>query len=257
VVHRANDREVADLPENEVTAYGASTSNALEAHSEEVSHEPCCHRSRGTGIKVCIRTADGTIVEERKLPTRKLEKLVAEWAPSRVILETCAEAFRIADAVIAAGHEVRVVPATLVRTLGVGSRGVKNDEKDARVLSEVSCRIDLPSVHVPSAMARHLKSMCGSREALVEARTKLINNARGWLRTQLWRVRTGATSTFPDRVRAHAVANRLELPEHLERELQVIEMIIVQVHAADRQLRQLAREHPVCKRLMTVPESDR
>jgi transposase len=207
----------------------------------------------GRESQICIRTADGTIVDERKVPTRKLEKLVGEWNRSRVILETSAEAFRIADAVLAAGHDVRVVPATLVRTLGVGSRGVKTDEKDARVLSEVSCRIELPSVHIPSAVSRELKSLCGSREALIEARTKLINNARGWLRTQLWRIRSGATSSFPDRLRAHAPSIGETLPGHIERQLVVIDAINLQIRAADDQVRRIAKEHPVCRRLMTVP----
>jgi transposase len=151
----------------------------------------------GRESQICIRNADGTIVEERRYQTRLLPRLMKHWEPSRVIVETSAEAFAIADAALSSGHEVRVVPATLVKTLGVGDRGMKTDKRDARKLSEVSCRIDLPSVHVPSELSRRLKSVCGNREELLECRTKLINNARGWLRTQLWRVRTGATSTLP------------------------------------------------------------
>src|SRR4051812_6707800 len=37
---------------------------------------------------------------------------------SRMVLETCAEAFAVADAIAAAGHEGRVVPCSLVRSLG-------------------------------------------------------------------------------------------------------------------------------------------
>src|ERR1043165_4992569 len=40
----------ADLLGNEVTVHRASSSNALEAHTKEVSREPCCHRSRRQGI---------------------------------------------------------------------------------------------------------------------------------------------------------------------------------------------------------------
>jgi transposase len=100
---------------------------------------------------------------------------------------------------------VRVVPATLVRTLGVGARGVKTDRRDAQVLSEVSCRIELPSVHVPSTLARELKSVCGAREALVEMRTKLINNVRGWLRTARHRSPTAGERARPMRVGAGLV----------------------------------------------------
>lgn len=192
-------------------------------------------------------------MREGKVPTRKLPVLVGQWAESRVVLETSAEAFRIADAALACGHQVRVVPATLVKTLGVGSRGVKTDERDARVLSEVSCRIDLPSVHIPSAQSRELKSLCGSREELLECRTKLINNVRGWLRTQLIRLRTGTTQTFPSRVRGQASASRQALPEHIERQLKVVDLMNLELKEADRQLRLFACGHPVCHRLMTVP----
>jgi transposase len=203
--------------------------------------------------QICVRRADGTIVEEGKRPTQKLGALLRQWEPSRIIVETSAEAFRIADAALDCGHQVRVVPATLVKTLGVGSRGVKNDQKDARVLSEVSCRIDLPSVHIPSAESRTLKSMCGARDVLVATRTRVINNVRGWLRTQLWRLRTGATSSFPDRVRAQAKASNVALPLHILSELRVIEMLNAELKEADAQLRQIAKTHPVCRRLMTVP----
>ena len=68
----------------------------------------------GKESQICIRRPDGTIVEQGKVPTRKLTELVTTWTPSRVVMEACAEAFRIADAAIAARYQVRVVPATLV-----------------------------------------------------------------------------------------------------------------------------------------------
>jgi transposase len=207
----------------------------------------------GRESQICIRDASGTIIEERRHQTRLLPRLMKSWEPSRVIVETSAEAFAIADSALALGHQVRVVPATLVKTLGVGDRGVKTDRKDARKLSEVSCRIDLPSVHVPSELSRRLKSVCGNREELIECRTKLINNVRGWLRTQLWRVRTGATSTFPLRVREQSTTTEKTLPDHIERTLSVIEAITIQIRVADHELAQIAKTHPVCQKMMTVP----
>jgi transposase len=207
----------------------------------------------GKESQICIRSKDGTIVEESRAPTKRLPALMAKWPPSRVIVETCAEAFRVADAAKASGHEVRVVPATLVKTLGVGARGVKTDRRDAQVLSEVSCRIDLPSVHVPTSLARELKSMCGARESLVETRTKLINNVRGWLRAQLWRVKKGATKSFPARLRAHVSALQIPLPDHVERQLVVIEAVNTQIALADQQVARLASDHPICRLLMTAP----
>jgi transposase len=203
--------------------------------------------------QLCVREADGTIVEEGKVSTRSLLERVASWEPRRVILETSSEAFRIADAARSANHDVRVVPATLVKTLGVGARGIKTDRRDARALSEVSRRVDLPSVHVPSATSRMLKSACGSREELVETRTKLINNTRGWLRSQLWRLPRGSTVSFPARVRQLATQLATTIPEHIERNLHVIDVVTTQIKAADKQLRQVASEDPICRLLTTVP----
>lgn len=207
----------------------------------------------GRESQVCVRDNDGAIIEQRRCKTRQLPELMATWGQCRVILETCAEAFRIADAAKQLGHEVRVVPATLVRQLGVGERGVKTDRRDAQALSLVSCRIDLPSVHVPSELSRSLKAACGNREQLVECRTKLINNVRGWMRGRLWRVRTGGTATFSARVRQHAETTTQSVPPHIERTLSLIEELTRQILAAEKELKQLATEHAVCKRLMTVP----
>lgn len=202
--------------------------------------------------QVCIRSPDGSIRVERRVATSSLPLLLSKQREkSRVIVETSAEAFAIADKAIAAGHEVRVVPATLVGALGVGSRRTKNDRRDAQVLSEVSCRIDLPSVHVPSEQSRTVKSLCASRESLIRSRTLLINAVRGWLRTQLRpvEVRTGTTRTFPERARK-AIS---DLPDWIGRQLTVIESLNAQIGEADKQLVELAKDDSTCRRLMTVP----
>lgn len=204
----------------------------------------------GRESQVCVRTADGTVIEEKRCKTDELGRYLAIRAPSRVVLETCAEAFHVSDLAVAAGHEVRVVPSMLVRSLGVGSRGVKNDRKDAQVLSEVSTRIDLPSVHVPSPKARELRAQSTSREAMIGARTQLINSARGWARTVGVRIRSGAVETLPSRVRKAAGA---QLPAYIESLLEVIETLNQQIHKVDLELSKVAKQHEVCRRLMTMP----
>lgn len=203
--------------------------------------------------QICIRQADGTILEEGKLPTRKLPEVFKAWPTSRVVMEASAEAFQIADAVLAAGHQVRVVPGKLVRLLGVGDRGVKNDQRDARQLSKASCQTEVPSVHIPSKTARELKSICGARDVLVGTQRTLSNNVRGWLRTQLWKLPRGGMETLPTRLRTHAQASGREVPEHIERQLTMLTEVTEQAKAADRHVGRLAQEHPVCRRLMTVP----
>lgn len=207
----------------------------------------------GRESQICVRDCTGAIVTESRERTARLELKFAAMTPGRVILETSAEAFAVADAAMKAGHEVRVVPATLVRTLGVGARSIKTDKRDARVLSEVSSRIDLPSVHIPSESSRDLKALCRSRECLVSTRTKLINRVRGWMRTQLWKIRTGGTETFPTRIRDRAADRDASVPPHIERILATIELLTKQIVDCDKELAVIAQSNEVCRRLMTVP----
>jgi len=204
----------------------------------------------GRESQVCVRSGDGTILDERRCATRALRAYLEKRPTSRVIVETCAESFSVADAALALGHEVRVVAATLVRALGVGARKTKTDQRDARLLSEASCRMDLPSVHVPSLESRQRKAMCGMREALVTSRTQLVNNVRGWLRTQTHRVRRCGTDTLTARVRE---AFGSQLPTYVERQLQVIDELSTQIGKADQELVAAAKQDATCRRLMSVP----
>ena len=204
----------------------------------------------GRESQICVRRADGTVVEQRRVRTGELPAYLQGRAASRVIVETCSEAFWVADAAQGAGHQVRVVPASLAPTLGIGARRIKTDRRDAQVLSEVSCRIDLPSVHIPRPAARAAKTLCGMRDGLVRSRTLLINTVRGWLRTQGRRLATGAVLTFGPRVREALGA---ALPGYVDRQLQLIEHLHAAIADADREVRALAEADPVARRLRTVP----
>jgi len=205
--------------------------------------------------QVCVRAGDGTIVLEARCATATLCTFLGQRPPSRVVVETCAEAFRVAAVARELGHQAVVVPAGLARALGVGTRGLKSDVRDARHLSEASCRMArLPAVHVPEPRSQARKGECALREALVTTRTKLVNTVRGWLRGQAaGPLRRCTPPTLPARVRAHLAAHGQVVPDAVERVLHVIEALTGQIRAADAALTALAQEDAVCRRLMTVP----
>jgi transposase len=89
------------------------------------------------------------------------------------------------------------------------------------------------------------------REALVGARTKMINTVRGWLRAEGRRPRGGDVITFTDRVRVLYATQAL--PSYVERQLQTIDALTTQIVEADRELATTAHGDPVARRLMTVP----
>lgn len=205
----------------------------------------------GRESQVCIRNERGEILLEQRCATHRLGELLARRPPSRVIVETCAEAFGIADEAMRLGHEARVVPAMLVKQLGVGERGIKTDVRDTRKLSELSCRIEIPSVHIPKKESRERKSMCGMREALVRCRTLCINTVRGWLRQSARRPRSGGAESFVARVRTLLTLE--PVPGYVEQQLETIEHLTKQIRRADREVLALAKADPICRRLMTVP----
>jgi len=203
--------------------------------------------------QLCTRSADGGLLWEERIKTTEIGALLEKEQFSRVILESCSEAFLIADTLKEQGHEVRIVPATMVRALGVAHRGIKTDRRDAQILSEVSTRVELPSVHIRSLQARDWKTQLGMRQALVEVRTKLINCIRGWLRTNLSTVRSGVSESFPTRVREAMEKRDDGTPAHVELVLLVLDEINKRIREADILLALAAESDPICKLLQTVP----
>src|SRR5579871_1110257 len=88
----------------------------------------------GKESQVFVISDGGAVLEERRVLTPRLGDYLAKRAPGRVVLEACSGCFAIADVTKEHGHEVRVVPSTLVRALGVGARRTKTDRRDAKAL---------------------------------------------------------------------------------------------------------------------------
>src|SRR6185295_819346 len=84
-------------------------------------------------------------------------------------------------------------------------------------------------------------------------RTQLVNSVRGWMRSNLLTCSARSRSTFVQAVRRAALASPQGLPEFIKHQLEVIEALSERIAEADAQLKELATEHPVCQRLMTIP----
>jgi transposase len=206
----------------------------------------------GRESQVCIRDERGRVLSEHRLETQSLSRWLEKQPHSRVVMETCSESFTVASWARACGHEVKIVPAAAVRALGVGARGLKNDVRDAQVLSEVSAKVDLASVHIPSDLSRERKARCTAREGLVEARTKLVNTVRSFLRQHVLRVRC-TPDTMPAKVRACLLHTKEGVPSYIEHLLQAIAGLNEQIEKADEELSELAKRDKTCRLLMTIP----
>ena len=203
----------------------------------------------GSKSQVCVRNSVGEILEEVKIETPKLKQYLKKQPHATVIMETCSESWKVGDLAKQAGHNVKVVPTYLVRSLGVGNRGIKNDRKDAQALSEVSTRIDLPSVHIRSVLSREIQVELKLRGQLVGSRTQLINSVRGWMRTETIRIKSGVSHTFPQRLRK----KEQSLPEYIDRQLDQIAYLSESIQKADQSLQQQAKKNANVVLLQSIP----
>lgn len=204
--------------------------------------------------QICVRSDNGEIVDERRYPTAHLRRYLAKRAPgARVLVESSSEAFAVADLARSCGHQVRVIPSSLVRALGVGERKMKNDQRDARKVSEMDCRMDVPAIHIPSAERREQQARITARQALVEVRTKLVNTVRSYFRsTSLSQVRA-TPKTLAKNVRLKLKQQSQEAPDYLEQILVVLDSVNAQIAEANEALKKLADADATCCRLQTMP----
>src|SRR5262245_46557062 len=59
----------------------------------------------GRESQICVRSSDGTVLEERRCQTSLLGAYLSARPQSRVVVETCSEAFGVADAALKVGHD--------------------------------------------------------------------------------------------------------------------------------------------------------
>lgn len=208
----------------------------------------------GRESQICIRNDRGEILGEKRWVTSELSHFLAtRTTGARVLVESSAEAFQVAEWAREHGHQACVVPSILVRALGIGERGLKNDRRDARKLSEMDCRMDVPSVHIPSAVSRDRQAEVTARQALVEVRTKLVNTVRSFMRTKALPRVKATPDSLAKNMRVALQQMGVSLPPHVERVLCTIEGLNESIDEADQALKQIAEQDSVCKLLQTMP----
>lgn len=193
--------------------------------------------------QVCTRKVNGRYVERASL-TAELPVLMRQWPQSRVVMESCAESHAIAEAARAAGHEVVVVPSSLVRELGVGWRKMKTDERDARVLCMAALRLEgdeLPSVHLKCERSRQWLDLVMTRGHLVQARTAAVNAIKGRLRRELDVQDTRFSSQFTSKVRERLTSKPSGLDMSMSVLLDTVDSHSEQIERLEKEMKSIAQ----------------
>jgi transposase len=153
--------------------------------------------------RYCVLNEEGQILEEDTIATtaQALRKRFSDLEASRVVIEVGTHSPWIQRLLQELGHETITANPRHVRLI-YGSRN-KNDQLDAERLARLA-RVDTKLLHPiqhRGGTAQADRALLRSRNALVECRTKLVNHARGMVKSIGGRLPSCSTSYFHKRVR--------------------------------------------------------
>lgn len=203
---------------------------------------------------VCeLDTKTGEVGIDEKFRTTKeaLGALFGEIPRSLVVMECSGASPWVSRLAAASRHEVIVADTRKLRAMWDTPK--KNDRRDALLLAQLGAERSVslvPIRHRSEAAQRHL-AVVRARALLVEARTKLVNGARGVVKSGGERLPAGSPESFHRRA---AAAVPEELRAALDPLVAAVAAISEAVREHDREIERLGREeYPVTQRLQEVP----
>ncbi|HTT24736.1 MAG TPA: transposase [Candidatus Sulfotelmatobacter sp.] len=151
----------------------------------------------------CILGLQGETLSEGQLQTREAEvvEFFQALPPARVVMEVGTHSAWVQEVIAGKGHEVLVANPRLME--GSKRRKRKNDRIDAKKLARLG-RVDpqsLPPIRHRSREVRQDLVVLRAREALVAARTELINATRGLVKSMGTRLPKCSSPSFGQKVK--------------------------------------------------------
>lgn len=202
--------------------------------------------------RYCVINAEGKITEEGAFATTEdgLSKHFQGIAKARIALEVGTHSAWVTALLEEWGHEVYVANPRRMESIHKNRR--KNDRVDAETLARL-VRAD-PELLYPirhrGVEAREDLILLRARDALVQARSKLINTVRGLVKSAGGRVGSCSAESFP----THA---KEDVPEGIRAAVlplvEVIETLTVRIRAYDRVVAKMAaKKYPETELLQQV-----
>lgn len=202
--------------------------------------------------RICrLEGETGAILEEVRLSmsSTSLQRYFSGLVSSRVVIEVGTHALWVRRLLESLGHEV--ITANSSKVQAIASSQQKTDERDARWLAQLG-RVDpqlLSPVYVRSPEAQQGLAVVRAREGLVKARTMLINQVRGMVKSFGARLLGCSAKSF-----ARKVPQTLppELKAALEPLLAVIADLSERIRSFDQDVEAWAQRLPVTQRLRQI-----
>ena len=194
--------------------------------------------------RLCIVAGDtGEVVEEGRIATTEaaLRRRFSSVARMRIAIEVGTHSPWVSRVLTTCGHEVIVANPRKVRLIYQNRR--KNDAIDALYLARLA-RTDpalLAPIHHRGQESQHDLAMLRSRDALVKARTQLINHVRGAVKAVGGRLPRWSSETFANKAGAALPPGLVTAMGPI---IEVIASLTAQIRACERTLEALAGAYP-------------
>lgn len=202
--------------------------------------------------QLLVLDREGEVIEEGRVATREetLRQRFSGIASMRIALETGTHSPWVSRVLEECGHEVIVANSRKLRL--IYENPSKDDRVDALYLARLA-RLDpalLSPVKHRSATAQEDLALLRSREALVSARTQLINHVRGVVKSVGSRLPASSSRSFSKKVSEKVPAS---LRAGLLPVVEEIASLSDQIKAVEKQLELLCEEtYPQTKLLRQV-----
>lgn len=204
-------------------------------------------------FEIAVADESWQVTERHRLSRTRFGRFFASRSRCRVVMESCGTAHYWARRLVAAGHEVALLPAQYVRAY---VRRNKTDRADASALIEAFRCSDIQPVPVKSVEHQQIQALHRVRSQWVQTRCSRINTLRGVLRE------FGIVIPLGPSMAKARVAEALEDAENelpvglrssLAQMLEEIRELESRVAGIELQLREFTRSDEVVRQLQTVP----
>lgn len=204
-------------------------------------------------FEVAVSEIPGRISVRKRLSRQKFEAFFDLQPPARVVLEACSSAHFWGRRLRRMGHEVVLLPPHAVRPYVLRD---KTDRTDTKGMHEAYRNAEIHPVPIKSLDQQALTSLHRLRSGWISQRTARINAVRGCLRELGFVIPRGSRQVVPHALEylgdAEAEIPDLVRPFLAEACDEIIELKR-RSESVDRQLKRIAREDRVARRLCTIP----
>jgi transposase len=195
----------------------------------------------------------GKILWRKRLTRHALMPFIAQLPPMLIGIEACGGAHYWARRFREHGHEVKLMAPQFVKPF---VKSNKNDMRDAEAIAEAVTRPTMRFVPTKDIDQQDLQALHRVRERLIGERTALINEVHGLMHEYGIVIPTGV-SKFRQAV-VEKLASAKDTLTALSQEMfgKLVEEFVAleeQIAYYQQKLESLAKTHPECQRLMTIP----